>query len=162
MRKIIGSVILVFALLTFLTSGCNRTSAPSAAQAISPQPGSSFTGNLEGEKEAGSGTISFDISEDGTAINNLNITLNDSSANCGGASTGTLGFGQLSLPFDGPYLIKEGNFSLVISKSGELKGKFVSPTEASGSINLILEITLFGNAQTCDFGTWNWSAKLKQ
>ncbi len=162
MRKIIGSAILVFALLTFLTSGCNRSSAPSASQAISPQPGSSFTGNLEGENETGSGTISFDISVDGTAINNLNITLNDSSANCGGASTGTLGFGQLALPFTGPYLIKEGSFSIEISKTGGLNGKFTSPTEASGSINLILDVTLFGNSQTCDFGTWNWSAKLKQ
>jgi hypothetical protein len=73
---------------------------------------------------------------------------------CSGGSLESVG--ELTQNLDGPFAVKEGNID-----GEELKGKFISPTEANGTINIVVEFSIFSNSITCDFGTWNWSAKAK-
>lgn len=69
-----------------------------------------------------------------------------------GTSNGDLGFSEAEMPFPGPFPINNVNIDVPHSKVGKLEGRFTSATEASGTIDLIIEMTLFGSLHTCDFG----------
>jgi hypothetical protein len=93
--------------------------------------------------------ITLIISEDGASIASVAIAMTD--LNCDGLSAGST-----TQQLGGPFPVTEGNIAASLSGGGEIKGRFTSPTEASGTINLILEIPFAG---TCDLGRWDWSAK---
>jgi hypothetical protein len=116
---------------------------------------------MESDTAEGSGTIALVLSDDGSSITQVNVTITNSSAECSNGSKGTVGFGSMEVSFSGPWPITDGNIDASLFKGGELKGKFTSPTEASGTIHVLGGVSLLGSPHTCDFGTWNWDAKAK-
>jgi len=122
---------------------------PTPVLILGPQPGAILTGPIEISGKATSGTITLTISEDGSSIASVSIALVE--LKCDGFSAGSM-----TQEMGGPFPVAEGNISASLPGGGELKGRFISPTEASGTINLVLEIPLAG---TCDLGRWDWSAK---
>ena len=145
----------------FLVVAC---SAPAiATPAIRPMPSVILVGNLERYRAKGSGTISLQVSKDGTSINHINLIIKDTTTDCVNVndSTGKMGFGGFKLPLTGLFPIDHAKFMVNISRKGKLEGKFISATEAEGSVRLILEPAMFGGLHTCDFGTWSWDAKLQ-
>lgn len=122
---------------------------PTPVPIVGPQPGANLAGAIEISGKASSATIFLTISEDGSSIASVGIALTD--LKCDGFSAGSM-LQQLG----GPFPVAEGNIVASLSGGGEIMGRFTSPTEASGTINLILEIPFGG---TCELGTWDWSAK---
>ena len=122
---------------------------PTPVAVLRPQPGAILTGPIEISEKASSATIFLSISEDGVSIASVGIALVD--LKCDGFSAGSM-----TQDFGGPFPVAEGDIAASLSGGGEIKGRFTSPTEASGTINLILEIPFGG---TCDLGRWDWSAK---
>jgi len=122
---------------------------PTSGGEVIPKPGATLTGPIEISGKASSGTISLTISEDGASVTSVSITLND--LECDGFSAGSY-----SAERQGSFPVTGGAFSASLSDIGTIEGLFTSPTEASGTINLVLEIPYAG---TFELGTWNWSAK---
>jgi len=127
------------------------TPTPSQVSALGLQPGAAFSGPIKISGKASGGTISFTISEDGTSIT-LDITL--SNLKCDGMTAGSM-----STQASGPLSITDGSFSASFSNIGEVEGRFASPTEASGTINLSWKISILGQTTACELGTWDWSAE---
>jgi len=119
--------------------------------ALGLQPGATFSGPIKISGKASGATISFTISEDGTSIS-LEITLSD--LKCDGMTASSM-----STQASGPLSITDGSFSASFSNLGEVEGRFASPTEASGTIDLSLKISILGQTTVCELGTWNWSAE---
>jgi len=126
-----------------------RQATPTPGGEVIPKPGATLTGPIEISGKASSGTISLTISEDGASVTSVSITLND--LECDGFSAGSY-----SAERQGSFPVTGGAFSASLSDIGTIEGLFTSPTEASGTINLVLEIPYAG---TFELGTWNWSAK---
>jgi hypothetical protein len=124
-----------------------------------PQPGATLTGDIENSEAVEGGTINLMLSEDGTSISQMDVTFQ--SVRCPIGPTSVQYINDVRLPFDGPYPIIEGNIDASLDEGGELKGRFASPTEASGTIRIILTFSVSGKSTTCDFGTLNWSATVK-
>ena len=122
---------------------------PTSGGEVIPKPGATLTGPIEISGKASSGTISLTISEDGASVTSVSITLND--LECDGFSAGSY-----SAERQGSFPVTGGAFSASLSDIGTIEGLFTSPTEASGTIDLVLEIPYAG---TFELGTWNWSAK---
>ena len=127
----------------------NYIEAKEAEGPVSPEPGATMTGPIEIFEGASDGTISFTISEDGTSLASVSVTLSD--LECDGFSAGSI-----TKTAGASISIAEGNFQGSVADIGEIEGEFTSSTVANGTINLMLEIPFFG---TCDLGTWNWSAQ---
>ena len=121
--------------------------------AASPKPGAAFTGPVEiGKDKASSAVIRFAVSADGESITSVGIVLTQ--VKCEAMSSGLL-----SQEVRGPFPLKEGTIDISSSSIGDVSGKFTSTTEASGTVNLVLKITVLGSTVSCDLGTGNWSAK---
>ena len=147
---------------------------------MTPQPGATLTGTIESGEAESSGTITLTISEDGMWITQVDVKIVKLSAVC---PNGTLHLDNVEnrFLFQGPWLIIDGNIAGNIAdsiskpqyislledrlpnrlKQGWLNGKFISPTEASGTIHVLIDIGIGGGPETCDFGTWHWTAKAK-
>jgi hypothetical protein len=119
--------------------------------ALGLQPGAAFSGPIKISGKASGGTISFAISEDGTSIT-LEITLSD--LKCDGMSASSM-----STQASGPLSITDYSFNASFSDLGEVEGRFASTTEASGTIDLSLKISVLGQTTACELGTWDWSAE---
>ncbi len=139
------SIILVAVALTL--AGCGGGSAQ-------PKPGATFSGPIQIDADkAESAYLSFTISDDGTAITKVAVSLTN--FHCEAMSGG-----QMSLHSGGNFPISNG-LDLSPSNIGQITGRFSSPTKASGTINIQLEInTGFGSAR-CEMGAWKWSAEAK-
>jgi hypothetical protein len=139
--------LLLVVLLTLAIAGCGGDGAPGA----SPQPGAVLAGPIEISGKADSGTINLTVSEDGASITSVEVTLTD--LNCDGFSAGSWTMGR-----GGVFPVAKGNIAASPSGIGQIKGRFTSPTAASGSIDLALDWYYGGGA--CEkLGTWNWSAE---
>jgi hypothetical protein len=114
---------------------------------------------LESSEATGSGTINFKVSDDANSITEGDVKLTGEALKpeCSGGSLE--GMTDLTQELKGPFPVKEGNVDASLADGGELKGTFTSPTEASGTIKVVVNVTIFDNSITCDFGVWNWSAK---
>jgi len=119
--------------------------------ALGLQPGAKFSGPIQISGKASGGTIGFTISEDGTSIA-LEITL--SNLKCDGMTASSM-----STQASGPLSIVDDGFSASFSNLGEVEGRFASPTEASGTINISWKISILGQTTVCELGTWDWSAE---
>jgi hypothetical protein len=53
--------------------------------------------------------------------------------------------------------VTNGNIAISLARGDQIKGRFTSPTAASGTIDLTVDPGIGGTP--CDLGTWNWSAK---
>jgi len=133
------------------TKPVEATPTPSQVPALGLQPGATFSGPIKISGKVSGATISFAISEDGTSIA-LEITLSD--LKCDGMTASSM-----STQASGPLSITDGSFSASFSNLGEVEGRFASPTEASGTIDLSLKISILGQTTVCELGSWDWSAE---
>ena len=122
---------------------------PTPGGEVIPKPGATLIGPIEISQHASGGTINFTMSEDGASITYIRVTLND-------VDTDYFSAESMSQETPSSIPVTSGAFSASVSSIGEIEGQFTSPTEASGTINLLLEIYQVG---TVEFGKWNWSAK---
>ena len=141
-----------------------------------PSPGASFNGIIDMGDKASSGEISFKISEDGTSIKDLKTTVNE-------LKLDGLTAGQV-YDFNGVLLtaIENRRFSASIpavggsvkdyklDKSpsefqtvaaldniGQIEGKFLSATKASGTIKIYMWLLLTDYA--IEVGEFSWEAE---
>lgn len=131
-------------LLAVLLVACGGTSMP--------EPGSTFSGPIDISGGASSGTFTFTVSDDGAAITFVGFSLTD--VRCDGFSAGSWASQASGMPFP----IRDGSINVSSSSIGEAEGRFTSPTEASGTIDLRPELS-FGQTTRCELGEWEWSAE---
>ena len=134
---------------TLTTSGGEKATPKSETGSVAPKSGATFTGSIEISGKASSGTIRFSISGDGASITSVSITLKD--LKCDGFSAGSM-----TQEASGSFIVTKGNFTASPSGIGKLEGRFTSPTEANGTIDITLTIPFSG---PCSLGEWRWSAK---
>lgn len=125
------------------------TTATPKAGTVAPKPGATFSGSIEITGKASSATIEFNISGDGASIISVSITLKD-------LKTDGFSAGSMTKKTSGTFSITGGNFDASLSGIGKMKGGFTSSTQASGKIDLTLDIPFSPAAK---LGEWNWSAK---
>jgi len=126
------------------------TACGEGASSVAPQSGAVLTGPLEISDKASSGTISLTVSEKGTSIASVSVTLNDLKCERFSADSFTKEVGDA-------FPVADGKVVASLSGIGKINGRFTSPTEASGTIDLVLEIPFGGG--TCELGTRNWSVE---
>lgn len=144
---------------------------------VQPLPGASFGGAIDVGDQAGSGTLSFKVSETGAVITDLRISLQK--ANCNNMITmGSVadyqsnpGFTIADGTFEGSlpamggmvtdYRFNPGDsFPTPVSDPytvGKISGRFTKPTTASGKITIFLGALMSGGV-VCELGTFDWSA----
>ena len=161
------------ALVIFLLAGCG---AP-GAKTVPPQPGASFSGEINTGDKAGSGKLSFVISESGAAITELGISLQNANCNdmisMGSVAdfqsnpgiTITDGAFEGGLPAMGG-MVTDYRFNPPDPfptpvpnpmRVGKIIGRFSTPTTASGTITIYLGAMMTGGV-VCELGTFDWSA----
>lgn len=150
-------VLLAFVILASLAAcgAPGTTPAPGVAPtspkpaSVAPKPGATLTGAVVITGKASGATITLQVSDDGTAIKSVGVTLQD--LKCNGFSAGSM-----SKQVQGSFAISKGQIAANVSGIGEITGSFTSPTEASGKVNLTLQIPMSG---PCELGEFTWSAK---
>jgi len=135
------------ACLALSLSACGATTGPSAP--VAPQPGVRLSGPVEISGKASSATITLKVSDDGATLTSIGVEFQ--TLKCNGFSAGSM-----SKSVGGSFAIAGGSISASVGGLGEIKGRFTSPTEASGTVNLTLKIPLGGD---CALGEFKWSAK---
>ncbi len=128
---------------------------------VKPQPGVTLTGEIKVSNTADSATIDLMISEDGTSLTQVDVTIINVSIECSDVFAGVKREGSIKadsqeISFMYSIPITEGIFETTLSYDGKLQGKFTSPTKAFGWINII-ESTPSG--ALCDYGEWYWIAQ---
>lgn len=122
--------------------------------AVDPQPGAILKGVIEASENASGIIMSLELSEDGTSITTLTFILT-SASKCEGMNITISEGSEMSLAEAGPFPITEGRIDASLPNGGELKGRFTSPTEASGTIT----VKGLAYSDACQIGPSNWSAK---
>lgn len=122
------------------------TQASDTLTTIVPEPGATFVGEIDMQGTAESGSLEFQISEDGTQVApGLVITLVGVEHACSaetGRTTTTLR----------PIRVEDGAFRQESATGDVLEGTFVSPTSARGKVHYVESDPIVG---ACDFGgTW--------
>jgi len=145
MRKVL-LLGLVVALAMLLTA-CGAKTGGNAP--VAPQPGARLSGPIEITGKASSATITLKVSDDGTTLTSIGVEFQN--LKCNGFSAGSM-----SKSVSGSFAITGGSISATAGGLGEIKGRFTSPTEASGTANLTLKIPMSGD---CALGEFKWSAK---
>ena len=116
---------------------------------VEPQPGVVLSGPIEIGDMAKKAVINLTVSEDGSSIASWSVAFE--ALECETLKTDTLITKEESLT-----LISQAAFEVTSSKIGELRGQFSAPSQASGTIHLLIDYGLGGEAIEC--GTWEWSA----
>ena len=111
---------------------------------VNPKPGATFSGDISMDK-AKTARITLQVSEDGQAIESVNVTFAE--LKCDGFSAGST-----SSTAGTHTSIVDGRFEIKSSNIGAISGQFKSPTSVEGSIQL----AFFEGKTEC--GTWEWSA----
>jgi len=142
-------VLMLSMAMSVVGCGGEETAPVSSSKSVSPKAGATFTGPIDISGKASSGTIEFTVSADGTSITSVSITMKD--LECNGFSAGSM-----TKETSGTFAIDGSRVSASPSGIGEIEGRFTSSTEASGTIDMTLEIPFFG---PCSLGEWNWSAE---
>lgn len=122
-----------------------------ACKSTQPNPGAVFSGTIAMGGNAKSASITLKVSEDGNAI--VSVGGNFTEITCDGFSAGS--WSSSSSGFKAP--ITDGKFE-VKSSIGVISGQFTSPTDAQGTIQMLID-TGFGGSIDC--GTYKWSTKGK-
>lgn len=122
---------------------------------VQPQPGAVLIGEAEDSEDAKGTVVYFKVSGDGASI----VTAGFGFVGPGQCDGITLEGGALfnAKSVDGPFPITEGGFEIPLPKGGELKGQFISPTEASGTIKAVGE---YASVASCEIGPSKWNAKV--
>jgi hypothetical protein len=146
----------VLALLVVSLVACGSQSAgvatgetPAAPKgAAVPKAGATYAGPIEISGKASAGTITLKVSDDGAAITSVSVEFTD--LKCDGFSAGSM-----SKQVGGTFAISNGQLTASVSGIGDIKGRFASATEASGTAKITLDIM----GSPCELGQFDWSAK---
>ena len=140
------TVFFVFVLLTIVSiTACGL-------QPAKPMAGATYSGTIAvAADKASSATLSFKASDDSTAITSISISM--SNVKCK-----TMSAGSLSQTIQGNFNLDGSNINIQSDQLGEIKGKFTSETEASGTFNIVLKNKIMGATMLCELGTWDWKA----
>lgn len=149
---------------------------PAATPTAFSLSAASFSGSIDIDPKASSGSISFAVTEDGSAITNVEITLTD--LKCDGLTAGWVHelFSGLEIA------IENGEFQSIIpavgrevkmyklesspsafptvaslESAGQIDGRFHSATQASGTIKLAMWVVMTDRA--CEMGEFAWNAE---
>lgn len=167
-QQIIGMTLVLLLLV-----GCGTP----AAKTVPPQPGASFSGEINAGDKAESGTLAFTVSENGDAILELRTSLQK--ANC----NDMISMGSVADFQSNPGItIADGTFEGALPAIGgmvtdyrfnppdpfptpvpnpmtvgKIDGRFTAPTTASGTITIFLGAIMTGGI-VCELGTFDWSA----
>ena len=149
MRKMFQLALAVF--LAMMLAACGTKTAPSAPTSapVAPKPGATLSGAVEISGKASAATITLKVSADGTALTSVAVTVQN--LKCDGFSAGSM-----TKEVQGTFPVTGGTLTASVSGIGEIKGRFTSPTEASGTANLTLAIPM---SAPCALGEYKWSAK---
>ena len=116
---------------------------------VEPQPGAKLIGPIEMGDKAKEAVISLSVSSNRSEIASWSVYLE-------GIQCETEAPSMIIMDLDTPIAIDSGAFNDPNSKMGELSGKFTAPNRASGTIHLLIDLGLGGEAIEC--GMWTWSA----
>jgi hypothetical protein len=142
------AVVLAFILLIAIT----LTACGGVLQAAKPQAGATYSGDIAvAADKASSATLSFKISDNGEAITSISIFLSD--VHCK-----TMSAGSMMQTVQGNFALDGSDINIQAEKLGEIKGKFTSEAEASGTINIVLKNEIMGAVMLCELGSWDWKA----
>jgi hypothetical protein len=178
--------IITIAVIFFLLAACSSATTKGTEvgalttkkiKAVDPQPGAVFSAVIAAGDKASSGALSFKISESGTVINDLRISLEN--ANCNNMITmGSVmdfmsnpgisiagGAFEGSLPAMGGmvtnYRFNPGDsFPTPVPDPmtvGKIAGRFTTPIAASGKITIFLGAAMSGGI-VCELGTFDWNS----
>jgi len=143
-RFVVASALLAAATIVAVSCGGGEKGG------VVPQANGTLTGPIEISGKASSGTITLTVSEDGKSLTFITVLLKD--LKCDGFSAGSMTKGV-----GGTFPVAGGNLNASPSGLGKISGRFTSPTEASGKVDLKMDIPM---AAPCELGEWKWSAKL--
>lgn len=124
---------------------------------VEPQPDSTLSGKSTVNNVADSATIDLMVSEDGTSLTQVDISIINLSIDCSATFAGVEQKGSISA--DSQIIsyysipISEGVF-----ETNDFGGEFTSPTEANGWIHLFANPSGVVGPPICDYGQWYWSA----
>lgn len=126
------------------------TIAPTPTQLpeAKPKPGATYAGLIQMGDNATMATINLTISPEGDKISKLGVAFSDLKCDDFAVS-------NMVTQEDTGFLINEGKFQGSSGKIGEISGKFVSPAEVAGTLDLNLDLGMMGK-YAC--GKWDWSA----
>lgn len=154
----------------FLVGGCDH-------RGVTPEAGATFSGAVE-SRGTGSFTVEFAISAEGTTLEHFQVHWDKWSPERTGSNTSDSVemqgmslvrfdvLGQAGLP------VNDGSFTFSVedSESGDsesshsshlwgvfalaVEGWFISPTQAAGTLKLVVE----KERTTCDLGVFTWTA----
>ena len=167
-QMLLTGLVLLIIVLAMALPGCIKNKAP--------QPGAYFKGTINMADKASSGEIGFDIAEDGASIKNLYITLNNLEHESFIAERVHDNLPGLLIP------IKGGKFShslpaigneftnFIIGKPydefptfdslnniSQIEGKFLSTTQASGTIKIYIWVP--SSDRAFELGEFPWETK---
>lgn len=129
------------------------TATPTPA-VVKPQPDAVLVGDAEDSENAKGVVVYFKVSGDGASIVTAGFGFVGPGKCDGITLEGDAVFNAESI--DGPFPITEGSFDISLDNGGELKGQFISPTEANGTIKAVGE---YASVVSCEIGPSKWSAK---
>ena len=155
-RSPVIAVPILLLLLAVIFAGCGGNTGATQGAGTSateggvaaPTPGATFSGPVEISGKASSAIISLVVSADGTSISSVGVTLSD-------LKTESFSAGSMTKEVTGSIPIKDGSFSGSLSGLGTIEGTFTSPTEASGTVKLSVEIPF---SVPADLGELKWTA----
>jgi|GEM_PF-3368860 hypothetical protein len=122
-----------------------------------------FEGVIDIKENAGGGSISFSMSDDGKKLTNVQVTFSDIMCNSvSGDTLRQLQMAEQGITLNGIYEIKDNAFTIKLDEM-ELIGQLIDNTKAEGTIHYIVEVSSSStDREKYDLGTWDWSAEIKQ
>ena len=170
-------LMIVLTLSPSLLTACSDLKVERTPEVVAPQPGISISASIATSEKASSGTLSFNVAEDGASIKNLRIGLKV--ANCDNVLT----MGSVEDFISDPGIsIADGQFSASLPAMGgmvenfnfnpgdtlpprvddpmsvgKIDGHFTAPNMANGTITIFLGVPFSGGI-VCELGTFEWSA----
>lgn len=122
---------------------------------VQPQPDAILVGDAEDSEDAKGVEVYFKVSGDGASIVTAGFGFVGPGKCDGITLEGDAVFNAESV--NGPFPITDGSFDISLDNGGELKGQFISPTEANGTIKAVGE---YASVVSCEIGPSKWSAKV--
>ena len=167
-QMLLTGLVLLIIVLAMALPGCIRNKAP--------QPGAYFKGTIEIDDKVSSAEIGFDISEDGTSIKNLYITLNNLNHEGFIAERVHDNLPGLIISIKGnkfthslPAIGSEFTNFIIgkpydefptfdsLNNISQIEGKFLSSTQASGTIKIYIWVP--SSDRAFELGEFLWETK---
>ena len=114
-----------------------------------PKPGAVLTGPIESSENATGGTMTLTVSDDGASITRAKVTLT-------GVKCRDFPPRSPTTDIRSDFPVTKGNIAISLPRGDQIKGRFTSPTEASGTIDFAPY--WYHGGQPCELGKWSAKA----